>query len=97
MMLQFLKIKKTDGSVKHCLALVLGTYANKVCYLHANEIPTEVKNEIRLLKNELNNLTIPELRNWFKSRIKNLNSKKIYKEAHLKNVEIEYSFEIGGV
>lgn len=94
MNLQYLRYTGS-GSTKYFLAIVLGIQANKVCYILADKIPPEVKAEIRANIQQLSTLDVPALRSWFKERIRNFNGAGIYKEAHVKNIITEYSFEIG--
>lgn len=95
MNLQYLKYTSESGDVKHFLALVLGVQGNKVCYILADKISNDVKRELRANIQTLAGADVPTLRSWFKERIPQFNGSKIYKEAHVKSISTEYSFEIG--
>lgn len=95
MNLQYLRYTKETGEVKYLLALVFGIQSNKICYVLADKVPNDVKMEIRANIQQLSTLDVIPLRAWFKERIPHFNGAGIYKEAHVKNINTEYSFDIG--
>jgi hypothetical protein len=95
MNLQYLKYTGGQAGARHFLAIVLGIEANKICYILADKVPPDLKKEIRANIDLLSTLDVFALRTWFKERMPNFNGGGVYKEAHVKNITTEYSFDIG--